>query len=65
VISLLLVGAYTKLIIRRAFARPIGYCTRVPEKARIALKVRAELHERGTEPGDRFAVDYGAMSRLA
>jgi hypothetical protein len=55
--SLLLAGADTELIIPRAFARPIGYFARAPEKARIGLTLGGELHERRTETGDRFVVD--------
>src|SRR5229473_3129591 len=65
VFSLLLAGADTELIIRRAFARPIGYFAHTPEKARIGLTLRGELHERGTETGDRFAVDCGRAPALS
>jgi hypothetical protein len=62
--SLLLADADTELIIRRAFARPIGYSARAPEKARIGLTLGEELHERGTETDDRFAVDCGRAACL-
>src|SRR6266576_6001430 len=64
VFSLLLAGADTKLIIRRAFARPMGLPARAPEKARIGLTLGGELHERGTETSDRFAVDCESRAWL-
>jgi hypothetical protein len=62
--SLLLAGADTELIIRRAFARPIAYSACALEKARIGLTLGGELHERGTETDDRFAVDCESRACL-